>query len=280
MDNLILIITSIIALSSGNPSIISKNDIPKKEAGLNKVIEIATMTSFIETDTVKISKTVLEEKDLEIPTHGEWNKLLEKYVTNKGNVNYKKFSGDIAALNGYLDQLAKMYPTENWSKDERMTYYINLYNAATVKLILDNYPVKSIKHIKSPWVKKRVLIGDKMFSLGNIEHQILRKMNDARIHFAINCASFSCPKLLNVAYTADKLEQQLQQVTLDFVNDPGRNQISSNNVQLSEIFKWYKSDFTNNGSLIEYVNQYAKSPILTSTKIEYLNYDWSLNEAK
>ncbi len=280
MDNLILIITSIIAISSGNPTIISNNDFPEKEAGLNKVVEIATMTSFMETDTVKNSQMVIEEKDFEIPTHGEWNKLLEKYVTNEGNVNYKKFSGDITALNGYLDQLAKMFPTKNWPQEERMAYYINLHNAATVKLIIENYPVKSIKHIKSPWVKKRVLIGDKMFSLGNIEHQILRKMNDARIHFAINCASFSCPKLLNVAYTADKLEQQLQQVTLEFINDPGRNQISSNNVQLSEIFKWYKSDFTNNGSLIEYVNQYAKSPILATTKIEYLNYDWSLNEAK
>ena len=103
-------------------------------------------------------------------------------------------------------------------------------------------------------------------------------MNEPRIHFALNCASFSCPKLLNEAYTEDKLDQQLDMAAKEFINDPSRNIISENKVQLSKIFKWYKKDFENNGSLISYLNQYLKFSISPDTNIEYIKYNWSLNE--
>src|SRR5690606_8831711 len=109
-------------------------------------------------------------------------------------------------LNTYVDYLSTQIPQDNWSKDELLAYYINVYNANTIKLILENYPTKSIKDIKNPWLKNRVKIGDKDFSLADIENGILRKMDEPRIHFAINCASFSCPKLLNTAYTANNVE--------------------------------------------------------------------------
>ena len=103
-------------------------------------------------------------------------------------------------------------------------------------------------------------------------------MNEPRIHFAINCASASCPKLLNIAYKADNIETLLEKATKDFISDSDKNKISKENVQLSKIFDWYKKDFTKNGSLIDYINQYCKFKIDSDAKIYYLDYDWNLNE--
>ncbi len=212
--------------------------------------------------------------------HSAWNKLLTKHVSKEGNVDYASFKKNTNELDTYLNYLAENSPKPNWTKNEKLAYYINLYNAATVKLILDNYPTKSIKDLKSPWGKKIVKIGSELISLGDVEHKILRKMNEPRIHFAINCASYSCPKLLNRVFLAATMEKQLEQVTKDFVNDISRNNISKNSIELSEIFKWYKKDFTTNGSLINYINKYTNTPIATEAKISYNKYDWSLNERR
>ena len=212
--------------------------------------------------------------------HSAWDQLLKKYVDEKGNVDYKSFQKDKQALVNYLDFLAQNSPKANEDKKERLAYYINLYNAATVKLILDNYPTNSIKDIRSPWDKKWVKVGEKELSLGHIEHKILRKMDEPRIHFAINCASYSCPKLLNEAFTASNMETLLQESTRDFINDPTRNIITSGRLRLSNIFKWYKKDFTLDGTLIEYINPYSEQSIASDAKINYLKYDWSLNERK
>lgn len=212
--------------------------------------------------------------------HSEWDVLLQIYVDDEGQVNYEGFKESTEKLDGYLKNLAVNYPSAKWPKEERLAYYINLYNAGTIKLILDNYPVKSIKDIRGPWDKKWITIGEKTYSLGEIEHEMLRKMEEPRIHFAINCASLSCPKLINKAYKADQLEEQLQNAAVKFINDPNRNKISPEKAQLSEIFKWFKKDFTQNGTLKDYINQYAKTSIDGKTKTGYLAYDWSLNESK
>lgn len=212
--------------------------------------------------------------------HKSWDRLLHSFVDEKGNVDYRGFKKESETLNRYLEQLGSNTVSENWSREKKLAYYINLYNAATVKLILDNYPLASIRDINKPWDRAWIEYGGEFISLGEIEHQILRKMNEPRIHFAINCASYSCPKLLNEAYTEGKLEKQLDKASKDFVNDPSRNKISENKVALSKIFKWYKKDFENNGSLIVYLNQYLKSSINPDAKIEYLKYNWSLNEIK
>lgn len=220
------------------------------------------------------------EQTCAIAEHKSWGQLLNRFVDEKGNVNYSGFKKESETLNRYLEQLGSNTVNENWSKNKKLAYYINLYNAATVKLILDNYPLRSITVIKKPWDKKWIKNNGELISLGQIEHKILRKMNEPRIHFAINCASFSCPKLLNEAYTEDKLEKQLQRAAKEFINDPSRNIISENEVKLSKIFKWYKKDFESNGSLKAYLNQYLKSSINPDTKIEYIKYNWSLNEIK
>ncbi len=213
-------------------------------------------------------------------SHKDWDKLLKKYVDAEGNVDYQGFKGDEEILNQYLEFLGENAPSVTASREEKLAYYINLYNAATVKLILDNYPVASIKDIKSPWDKKWINVGESTLSLGAIEHKILRKMDEPRIHFAINCASYSCPKLSNEAYTVAGLESQLEAASSDFVNDTKRNRISGDNAEISEIFRWYKSDFTENGDLVDYINKYSETPIAKGTKVQYLKYDWSLNEIK
>ncbi|MEJ1223252.1 DUF547 domain-containing protein [Sediminicola sp. 1XM1-17] len=209
-----------------------------------------------------------------------WDNLLKKYVDKDGNVDYKSFRKEIGLLNSYLDQQTKNPVSEYDTKESKLVYYINLYNAATVKLILDNYPLNSIKDLKGPWNRKVVTIRDKQFSLGDIEHNILRKMDEPRIHFAINCASYSCPKLLNEAFTVEKLEEQFQRTAESFVNDPKRNTIRKDKAMLSQIFKWYKKDFTDKMSLYEYINQYSDTKLNKDTSIDYINYDWSLNASK
>ena len=141
-----------------------------------------------------------------------------------------------------------------------------------------HYPIKSIKDIKDPWQQRFRKLGDKWYNLDEIEHQILRKMNEPRIHFAIVCASVSCPKLKNEAFIAPRLEAQLTQATKDFLNDTTKNQVTPNNVKLSKIFKWFAKDFKTEGSLIDFINLYAKNKIDKNAKISYLNYDWNLNE--
>ena len=214
-----------------------------------------------------------------IVDHSQWDALLKKYVDKNGMGDYKGFQKDREDLQQYLKMLSENPPQESWSTAELLAYYINTYNAYTVELILKNYPTKSIKDLNGPWTKSFVPIGDKTLSLGGIENGILRKMDEPRIHFAINCASFSCPKLLNEAYVASKINQQLEKVTKDCINGD-KNEITKNNPKLSSIFKWYKKDFKVKGEkdVIGYINQYAKVKINPETSIAYLEYNWSLNE--
>jgi len=241
------------------------------------ILILITIVGFLYLDT---SKKVNEVAFSEAPSHQKWNVLLQKHVNENGDVHYKGFQKDIVHLKEYLTLLQNNVPAKNWSKNEKLAYYINLYNAGTVKLIIDNYPTKSIKDISSPWDKKVIAIGGDTFSLGAIEHKILRKMDEPRIHFAINCASYSCPKLLNNAFLSDTMEEQLEAATKDFIRDATRNKITSNKVQLSEIFKWFKSDFTQNRSLLDFINKYSTTKIASDAKIKYIAYNWGLNEAK
>tara|TARA_R110002020_G_scaffold113688_1_gene261558 strand:+ start:48688 stop:49434 length:747 start_codon:yes stop_codon:yes gene_type:complete len=210
--------------------------------------------------------------------HGAWDKLLKKHVAANGKVDYKGFVKDKKLLDAYLEHLGKNPASEYGTKDGRLAYYINLYNAATVKLIVDHYPVKSIKDIKNPWGREFVKVGNRTISLGELEHGILRKMEEPRIHFAINCASTSCPDLLNEAFVSAKMGQQLEKATKRFVNDSTKNKITAGSYELSALFKWYKKDFTTQGSLREFINLYGEHPITKEQKCSYLPYDWSLNE--
>lgn len=215
------------------------------------------------------------------PIHFLWDELLQKYVTDQGYVDYKSFKLEHEKLLGYisfLNEISLDNRFHTFSKEELLAFWINAYNALTVDLIIKNYPIKSIKDIKNPWKQRLWQFGDKNYNLEDIEHEILRKMNEPRIHFAIVCASYSCPKLENKAFNAENLETQLTAATKEFLADNNRNEISENSIKISKIFSWFSQDFTENGSLIDFLNQYSKVTISPKAKKRYKDYNWALNE--
>ncbi len=211
--------------------------------------------------------------------HSVWDQALVLNVSSDGKVNYKGFMRDSSQLYLYFSQLSENPPQENWTKQEKLAYWINAYNAYTIKLIIDSYPIKSIKDLDKPWDKKFFKIGGEWYSLNDLEHKILRKFGDPRIHFAINCASFSCPVVLNKAYTGDTLNAVLEEQTRKFINDPARNHITDKVVSVSQIFSWFKKDFkVNGGNVVDFINNYSKVKITNQPSKGYKEYDWSLNE--
>lgn len=210
--------------------------------------------------------------------HSSWGKLLEKHVSNQGHVNYKTFKRDRSDLLNYIASLSKNMPNDSWNKEDKFAYWINAYNAMTIDLILRHYPIKSIKVINKPWDQRFWKLEGKWYNLNEIEHNILRKMNEPRIHFGIVCASYSCPKLLNKAFTASNLDKQLTEVTKSFLADYERNTISKNNIQLSKIFQWFAKDFKQEGTLIDFLNKYSAVKIFAKAKKSFKDYNWDLNE--
>lgn len=209
--------------------------------------------------------------------HTSWDLLLRKYVNDKGMVNYQGLLSEKDKVQNYLNSMAAV-EVPNYSQAEQKAYWINLYNAATVNLILDNLPLKSINDLDGGkvWDRKMVKTKKTTLSLNNIEHDILRKkFNDPRIHAAVNCASKSCPPLMNRAFTSTGLDKELDKVTRFWVNNPKYNILSKNSVQISRIFDWYSSDF---GNIIDFLNKYSDMPIDKTAKVSYLNYDWGLNK--
>lgn len=211
-----------------------------------------------------------------------FNNLLQKHVSNDGFVDYKSFKKDLPKLKKYISYLEKSVSNNSWSVNKQKAFWINVYNAHTILLILHEYPIKSIMDIKikgkSAWKTPFVKIGEKTYTLDFIEHEILRKkLFDPKIHVGVNCASISCPKLSNIAFTEENIETELTRLMKEFINDSNRNKISENKLQVSEIFNWFKNDFTKNGSLINYLNKYSKTKIKPKAKVGYLKYNWSLN---
>lgn len=221
-------------------------------------------------------------------SHQLWDNLVKEHVDEKGNVFYKGFKDDGLEFQQYLDLLSANHPNPStWTKDEQLAYWINAYNAFTVKLIIDNYPVESIKDIKrgivfvnTVWDIDFIKIGGQLYSLNNIEHGIIRKkFNDPRIHFAVNCASFSCPSLRNEAYTAKHLDVQLDQQSRKFLANTDKNKISTSEIKISKIFSWYGGDFKKAGytGVFDFIQKHTELDLDKDIKKSYLDYDWRLN---
>ncbi|MFT4601992.1 MAG: hypothetical protein ACI857_002178 [Arenicella sp.] len=220
-------------------------------------------------------------------THKQWNTLLQAHVSKEGKVNYANLKKDEKKLDSYLMTLSKNHPKSSWHKDDQLAFWINAYNAFTVKLIVKNYPVKSIKDlggsiykVNTSWDIKFIKIGEKTYDLNNIEHDIIRKeFNEPRIHFAVNCASVSCPNLRNEAFVGSKLDQQLDEQAKSFINDKSKNDIQSKSAKLSKIFRWFKGDFEKGDeSLRDFINKYSAVKLGEKIKIEWNDYLWDLNE--
>ena len=220
-------------------------------------------------------------------SHKQWDELVKKHVTKSGTVNYEGFINDKEHMNAYLTLLSNNPPKSSWTKDETLAYWINAYNAFTVRLIVKHFPVNSIKDLGGPiykvntsWDIKFIKIGGEELNLNNIEHQKIRgQFNDPRIHFAMNCASVSCPRLRNEAYTSNKLESQLTDQAKYFLQYKIKNDLSDpQNPQVSKLFSWYSEDFKVEGkTVIDFINKYSISKIPQGASLEYLDYNWNLN---
>jgi hypothetical protein len=267
----------LVFLASGS----TKNDI---KDSLEIPIEIESEVEINgknEVDKQKINNSLGFHQNLKKQDHQNhqlWDELLQKYVSESGKVNYVGFKKDKAKLEGYIKTLKEKRPQYQWTKQEILAYWINAYNALTIDLIIQNYPTKSIKDIKNPWGKSLWEFGDEWISLSQIEHKILREMDEPRIHFAIVCASVSCPKLQNKAFRPEILEMQLTAVTKEFLEDSNRNEIGENEIKISKIFKWFAKDFNKNGNLIDFLNQYLGIKISQKAKVSFKDYDWGLND--
>lgn len=227
--------------------------------------------------------------------HHLYQDFLIKYIhTDINNVNLVSYSKvnakDKHQLNNYINYLTSLKITD-YNKQEQLAYWINLYNALTIKVVLDRFPTKSILDIRlsgiftpGPWNKKLIKIENKELSLNDIEHRIIRPIwNDPRTHFALNCASYSCPNLQKTAYTGANIQQVLNADAKEYLNSSrGVNIDNDNNLIVSEIFEWYASDFGKNDTeIIQFIGKYAnpalKQKLTGRTIINKYTYDWSLN---
>lgn len=238
--------------------------------------------------------------------YAAWDTLLKKHVRwlpdgKQSRANYKGFAADRAALKAVLDTMSAVPRAtfDGWSRPQQMAFLINAYNAFTVELILTKYPdLKSIKDlgsfVQSPWKKKFFSLLGEERHLDWIEHEQLRpRYNEPRVHAAVNCASIGCPALRDEAFTAAKLEAQLEDGMRRFMSDRTRNRVKGSQVEVSSIFKWFREDFEKGHGGISTVedvfakyaeqlsNQPAEQAALKSKTlgVVFLDYDWSLNDA-
>jgi hypothetical protein len=232
-----------------------------------------TIIAIAEVEPVKVELLKLD--------HAVWNTLLKNNVSPLGKVNYKGMKAALPQIETYLNVLKENAPKNEWSQHEKLAYWINLYNASTVHLIATNYPTNSITEINGgkPWDQQFVRSGEQVYSLNQIENEIVRpRFKDPRIHAALNCAAISCPNLLNEAYTATKLNSQLNQQCKVWVNDASKNKLTAAKVQVSQIFDWYAADFKAGGGVVAFLNNYATTKVSPTASVSFSEYNWGLNE--
>jgi hypothetical protein len=248
----------------------NQNELPKP-----KTEDVESEKNEIKKPSVEITKAPAEEP---LNLHRDWNRLLKIYVSTDGKVNYFGLKKEKQSIEKYLKLLSENSPASNWTRQESMAFWINLYNAFTIDLILEKYPINSIMELEkgNVWKSKSIRIGGISFTLDKIEKEILLgAFKDPRVHFAVVCAASSCPPLLNEAWTKENIDNKLEEQTLKFINNSLFNSLSSKSIEISKIFEWYSNDF---GNVINFLNKYAKISIDSKAKIKYKAYDWGLNK--
>jgi len=229
--------------------------------------------------------------------HEPWQSLLDRYVRpGVDGVNHFAYGeatpADRALLVRYIEAL-QAAPVDNLNRSEQKAYWINLYNAVTVKVILDHHPIASIRDIRispglfasGPWGKKLVSVAGEALSLDDIEHRILRPIwRDPRVHYAVNCASIGCPNLARTAYTAANTERLLDEQARAFVNHPSGARFENGKLVVSSIYDWFARDFgPDEAAVIAHIARYADGPLAAqlagARRIDRHEYDWKLNGA-
>jgi hypothetical protein len=234
--------------------------------------------------------------------HSAWQAVLDRYVAGVEpgvtTFDYAKAMSDggVAAVSDYVADMATV-SVDQLNRDQQFAYWVNLYNALTVQVVLDHYPVDSIRDIdispglfsSGPWGKKLITVEGRTLSLDDIEHRILRPIwNDARIHYVVNCASIGCPALMPAAFDADQLERQLDQAARDFINHPRAVRVQGDgSLVLSSLYDWYRDDFgKSDADFINHLKLFAGPELMGALDakrdldIDDYVYDWALNDAQ
>ncbi len=220
--------------------------------------------------------------------HSKFSILLSEYVEIEGpktSVNYTGLKENPKALDNYLKDLSQVRKStyDQFTDDQKLSFLINAYNAFTIQLMRDNWPTDTIRDLgsifSSPWKKEFFTLLGEERSLDWIEHEVIRKeFEEPRIHFAVNCASLSCPSLRAEAFIATKLDAQLEEQAKSFLNDPIKNKLVGKKAMLSKIFDWYGKDFTKKDkNLIRVLNKWRDIKFPESGEIGFLNYEWTPN---
>ncbi len=265
---------------------------------------VGMLTGFSSIEALFAPKPELWERwtahnpsDAAIIDHSVWSRILKQHLSRDGNginrFSYAKTTaGDIAALSAYVEKLSNI-PISNFNRDEQKAFWINLYNALTVKVVLAAYPVKSIRDIdispglfaRGPWDKKLIEVEGEAVSLNDIEHRILRPAwQDPRLHYALNCAAIGCPNLRNVAFTSSNTENLLEAAARDYVNNPRGADIVDETLTVSSIYVWFAEDFgKSDAAIIAHLRRYAEAELLEKLAgidaIGGMAYNWGLNDA-
>jgi hypothetical protein len=272
------------------------------------------VTGLFMVSSVFSSQTLAAEPEKKGFDYSEFAETLKINVDDVGMVNYRKLKAEPQKLRAFVIELENLdrKDFDKWSDNEKIAFWLNAYNALTLKVIIDNYPIKSsffrsriypknsIRQIAGVWDKIKFRVMGQNLTLGHIEHKILRmKFDEPRIHMAMVCAAFGCPPLRNEPYIGDKLQEQLDDQARRFLTNPEKFKIASadSRIYLSPIFKWFAADFIKKHGpensigrhnkeesavlnfIASYLDKVRKDYVLAGKfKIKYLKYDWSLNE--
>lgn len=206
----------------------------------------------------------------------KYNDFLKDHVSNKGVVDYDKVIKNMDDLSEITKSFSKISPNASWSQSEYKAFWINLYNANLIKILAENYPIKSITYIEDYLKKDNVEFNGTKISLDFIKDEIIRKIDDPRVHFALFTTAISSPILSREAYSMDNVEVELNFATMNFLNDETKNKIGPKYCKVSKIFFWYIKDFGGDKqSVIEFIKNYNKE-ITINSSIDYMDYNWNL----
>jgi hypothetical protein len=229
-----------------------------------------------------VEKTKIDTKSAKkLLSHDAFDELLRAHVSSIGAVDYSSLARSKSKLNDYLSMLKNNPPESSWSKNKEIAYWINMYNAFTISSVLEKYPINSIMDLEGGkvWDKKKIIVGGKSLTLNIIEKEkLLKRFKEPRVHFAVNCGAFSCPPLMNKAWTEDNVQRYLSKRAKDFINDSQYNTLSEKSIDVSQIFNWYAGDFGGSEKVLAFIQKYSDTEINTTAKVKFKEYDWKLNQ--
>ncbi len=264
------------------------------------IVGLVVLCAFLVSDSLSLEDGFPQRWSSPLPessatvSHKAWDGFLKSYVSVRGGVNSVDYANvaksDLRKLDAYLKTLSRT-KVSSLNRAEQFAFWVNAYNALTVRTILRRYPVASIFDIDlspgadGPWRKKMFEAEGVKLSLDDIEHRILRPIwKDPRIHYAVNCASFGCPNLATVAYTADNAETLLEKGARDYVNHPRGAEVRDGKLFVSGIYFWFSEDFGGKDGVLEHVKKYASTALASRLRkvstVAESGYDWSLNGLK